>query len=74
MRPATYNQVDDDPVQAYSLERACNAYSVGKDTIRAALNAGHLRGVKLGKRLLLRRADLEAWLSAQPSYSPAIAA
>jgi excisionase family DNA binding protein len=48
---------------AYSIDEATAATSFGRTKLYQEINAGNLKAVKLGSRTLIRRADLEAFLS-----------
>jgi excisionase family DNA binding protein len=51
---------------AFSPEEATQVTSIGLDTIRAAIRSGRLRAHAIGRRHIVRRADLEAWLETLP--------
>jgi excisionase family DNA binding protein len=48
---------------AYSIDEATAATSFGRTKLYQEINAVNLKAVKLGSRTLIRRADLEAFLS-----------
>lgn len=49
-----------------STEDACALASVGLNTLYKAINSGELVARKKGKRTLILRADLDAWLATWP--------
>ncbi len=49
---------------AVSVEDAAAMAGVGRTTLYAALGAGSLRSLKIGKRRLIRLEALEAWIAA----------
>jgi excisionase family DNA binding protein len=48
---------------AYSISEAVAASGVGRTTLYQEMNAGNLKAVKLGSRTLIKRADLESFIS-----------
>lgn len=52
---------------ALSIGQACQATSIGRTALYQAIGSGQLRTRKLGKRTLILRDDLEAFLAALPS-------
>lgn len=55
---------------AVSIEEAQKISGLGRTKIYELLNAGVLPARKSGKRTLILRTDLDAFLSSLPSYSP----
>ena len=49
---------------AVSVEDAAAMAGVGRTTLYAALSAGSLRSLKIGKRRLIRLEALRAWIAA----------
>ena len=49
---------------AVSVEDAAAMAGVGRTTLYAALGAGSLRSLKIGKRRLIRVEALKAWIAA----------
>lgn len=47
---------------SYSINEAVEASGIGRTTIYKLIEAGELTPVKIGKRTLIRRCDLEALL------------
>ena len=47
---------------SYSIDEAVDASGIGRTTIYALIKAGELTPVKIGKRTLIRKSDLEALL------------
>lgn len=52
---------------AYGVIEAARAAGVGRSTIYEEINAGRLTARKAGRRTLITRADLQAWLESLPS-------
>ena len=46
----------------YSISTLCESAEVGKDTVYAAIHAGELRSVKVGRRRIIRPEAAEEWL------------
>jgi len=68
MPPVTSNQPD--PV-AFSIIDAARAAGVGRSTIYENINSGALKARKAGRRTLILRADLQAWLDSFPAVKAA---
>lgn len=49
---------------AYSPTDAAKIAGIGRTTLFEEIKAGRLRALKAGRRTLIRRADLEAWIDA----------
>jgi excisionase family DNA binding protein len=47
---------------ALSIEAGAAAAGVGRDTLRAAIRAGDVHVVQLGRRRLIRLQELDRWL------------
>ncbi len=47
---------------ALSVDEAAEAAGVGRDLVYRAINDGSLKTAKIGKRRLIRIADLDSWL------------
>lgn len=47
---------------AYSINEAARALSVGRDKVYELIAKGELRAKKAGKRTLIPRSSIEAWL------------
>jgi excisionase family DNA binding protein len=52
---------------AFSVDEAAQQANVGRDKIYAAIRDGSLPARKAGRRTLIRRCDLEAYLSNLPT-------
>lgn len=46
----------------YTVKRAVRFSGIGEHTLREAIADGSLPAIRIGRRLLLRRETLEAWL------------
>jgi excisionase family DNA binding protein len=55
--------------EAYSPAEVCDLCSFGLTTLYAEIKAGRLRARKLGKKTLVLRSDLRAYLEALPSMT-----
>lgn len=51
---------------SYTVEQVCELTSVGRTTVYAAIRSGNLVARKLGRRTILLRSDVDAWLAACP--------
>ena len=49
---------------AFSIDAAIEATSIGRTMVYAEIKAGRLRLTKIGRRSVILRSDLEAWLLA----------
>jgi excisionase family DNA binding protein len=49
-------------VKAGSIETIADSYGLGKSTIRRAIREGKLKPTRCGRRVLVRIADMEAFL------------
>jgi excisionase family DNA binding protein len=54
---------------AYTIREACDASDIGRSSLYEHLKSGALLPGKHGKRTLILRADLLAWLEALPRLS-----
>jgi excisionase family DNA binding protein len=60
----------DAPGKAYlTVKQAAEASGLGASTIRLYIRKRQLRAQQVGRRVLIKRSDLEAFLEAQPSRS-----
>ena len=50
---------------SYSVEEAAEATGIGRSHLYIAIKTGELASLKLGKRRLLMREDILAWLKRQ---------
>lgn len=55
-----------DDLPALVDARTCGRWSVGAGEFRAAVESGELAARKLGRRYVVAREDLEAWLATRP--------
>lgn len=60
----------DTDVLAYTLDQSCRIAGVGKTSIYQAIADGELTARKYGRRTLIMRTDLEAWLRSLPTIEP----
>jgi excisionase family DNA binding protein len=51
---------------AFSIADACALSHVGRTTLYNAISRGELRARKVGRRTLIIRTDLVAWLESRP--------
>jgi excisionase family DNA binding protein len=58
---------DNVPREALSIAEACATAGIGRTKIYEAIANGSLQARKCGKRTLVLRADLRAYLAALPS-------
>ena len=66
----TENPHADAPL-AISIVDAARAAGVGRSTIYENINSGALKARKAGRRTLILRADLQAWLDSFPAVKTA---
>jgi excisionase family DNA binding protein len=62
------NDIPSDPL-AYPIPDAVRAAGIGRSFIYCAIKAGDLPVVKMGRRTLILRADLETWLRSHRATS-----
>lgn len=55
---------------ALGITDAARVAGVGRSTNYEEINAGRLKARKAGRRTLIARADLQAWLDALPNRAP----
>lgn len=51
------------PVRATSIEGISEMFGLGKSTLRRAIRSGKLRATHIGRRVVVRIADAEAFIS-----------
>lgn len=51
---------------AYSRAAAAEAAAISEDMLDRAIRTGELRAKRLGRRVLIRRSDLEAYVASLP--------
>lgn len=54
------------PTLALTRDEAAEAARVSKDRIDKAIRSGALKAKQMGRRIVIRVTDLEAWLDSQP--------
>lgn len=59
------------PVEAYTVNRFCSAFSVGRTYVYEQIKLKRLRAVKRGARTMILRHDAEAWANALPAMEKA---
>lgn len=57
-------------VRAVSVRTAARVYGLGKTTLWEAIRAGKLPARRVGRRVLLRLTDLDAWIDGDKKKSP----
>ena len=55
-----------DSLLAYTIAEACAVARIGRSTLYKHIRAGHLRAIKIGRRTLFRRDDVDRWLEKMP--------
>ena len=68
--PTTLNPLDNNPWDLLSLPEVRRITNVGKTTIHKQIRAGALQAVKVGRRTVIPRRELERWLRALPAVCP----
>jgi len=53
------------PIQAVRVTDAARMFGLGKTTLWRAIRDGRLRSSRVGRRVLLKLADVEAWIEAE---------
>ena len=56
---------------AYSIQEVCRVTSAGRTSIYAEIKAGRLTARKIGRRTVVLKDDLEAWLARCPTSDKA---
>ena len=56
---------------AHSVDESCAIAGVGRSYLYAAIAAGDLTARKAGRRTLILRSDLKAWLAGLPTATEA---
>ena len=56
--------------EGLSVTQACRVAGIGRTSLYAALASGALPARKLGRRLIILRADLLAWMTNLPRFTP----
>lgn len=59
---------------ALSPQEAARLAGCGRTTLYSAISGGNLKARKLGRRTLIHRDDLMAWLESLPTIAPTKAA
>jgi hypothetical protein len=52
---------------AYSLNDFCKRYGICRETARKQIRAGALKARKLGKKVIVLKADAEKWAASLPA-------
>jgi excisionase family DNA binding protein len=55
---------------AYEVSEVCEIARISRGALYNAINAGQLRAVKRGRKTLILRSDLEAWVASLPPIRP----
>lgn len=63
------NHSDDDAPLALGISAAARAAGIGRSTVFEEINAGRLKARKAGRRTLILKDDLAAWLASLPHRS-----
>lgn len=53
-----------------TVAEACSAARTGRTSLYQAINVGHLRAVKRGRRTFVLADDLRRWLENHPAIEP----
>jgi excisionase family DNA binding protein len=53
--------------RAYRIDEFCAAHGIGASKFHEEVNAGRLRVVRIGRRVLVTADDADAWLAALPN-------
>ena len=64
---AQHEAPDPNATLALGIIEAARAAGVGRSTVFDEINAGRLKARKAGRRTLILREDLQAWLAALPT-------
>jgi len=65
--PAAPRPVTDPERRAYRVKEVCKLVGISHTTIWRAMREGKLRHVRIGRRILILAADLQAWLDSLPA-------
>jgi excisionase family DNA binding protein len=65
----SYRQLSQD-APAFSLKDLCDAYGFCRETIYKQIRQGKLRAVKVGRRTIFLRPDVDAWAASLPGIGP----
>jgi excisionase family DNA binding protein len=57
------------PITAVRVPDAARMFGLGKTTLWRAIHDGRLRSSRVGRRVLLRPGDVEAWIEAETRYA-----
>ncbi len=55
---------------SFSIDEACAATGLGRTKIYQLLNSGEIRAHKIGKRTIILKDDLDAFLNSLETYTP----
>lgn len=56
-------------VAAYDIKGFCEHFRIGRTKLYSEINAGRLKAVRVGRRVLIRATDADAWLAALPAVT-----
>lgn len=57
-----------------TIPEFCQMANTGRTNAYKLINSGALKAVKLGKKTLIRKADMDTWVSSLNPYKPVQAA
>ena len=60
-------QTDGFDIQAFTIMAFCRVYGIGRTKAYEEISTGRLRTKKVGRRTLILKSDVEAWVAALPS-------
>jgi excisionase family DNA binding protein len=56
--------------EAYTIDQSVHIAGIGRSTLYEAMGAGELPSVRIGRRRLILRTDLLAWLQSHRDQGP----
>ena len=65
-----HNDRDVSGREGLSKDEACHVAGIGKTTVNELLKGGAVPARKVGRRVIILRSDLMAWLTALPRFEP----
>ena len=60
------------PKLAYTIEEAAESLNMGKSMAIALINAGRLRSIRLGRKILIPVTEIQAFLDREISATPEV--